>query len=65
MLITMRETITLYSYILRIDHDFLKVKYRSNGPGVIIVNIILCSDVCFTHVITINLLTYILNMHIY
>jgi len=36
------------------------VTYRSNGPGTIIVNIILCSDVCFTHVTTINnLLTYL------
>ena len=31
------------------------------GQGVIIVNIILCNDVCFTHVTIINnLLTYLL-----
>lgn len=45
----------------------LKVTYRSNGPGAIIVNIIVCSDVCFTPVTTINnlhVLTYKLNMHI-
>jgi hypothetical protein len=36
------------------------VTYRSIGPGVIIVNIILCNDVCFRHVTIINnLLTYL------
>ena len=40
---------------LHVKIDFLKVTYRSNGTGVIIVNIILCN-------ITNNLLTY---LHVY
>ena len=42
----------------------MKVTYRSNGPGVIIVNIILCNDVYFTHVTIINnLLTYTYSLN--
>ena len=47
--------------IERVNIPFLFLLQGSTGPGVIIVNIILCNYVCFPHVTIINnLLTYLL-----